>query len=94
MGLSLSTNIAIVCAVFTALPILAVVLRFWARAVKRNGLSADDYLIIPGLLFSVALSVNNIVAVALGNLGGHIHMDDAGNIVFDHTLTIFLQVRM
>ncbi|KAK3298771.1 uncharacterized protein B0H64DRAFT_386106 [Chaetomium fimeti] len=93
MGLSLSTNIAIVCGVFTALPILAVVLRFWARTVKHSGLSADDYLIIPGLLFSVALSVNNIVAVALGNLGGHIHTDDAGNIVFDNTLTIFLQTE-
>lgn len=93
MALSLSTNIVIVCAVFIALPIIAVVLRFWARAVRHNGLSGDDYLILPGLLFSVALSINNIVAVALGNLGGHIHMDDAGNIVFDHTLTIFLQTE-
>ncbi|KAK4041921.1 hypothetical protein C8A01DRAFT_34028 [Parachaetomium inaequale] len=93
MAVSLSTNIAIVCAVFTALPIIAVVLRFWARTIKHNGLAADDYLILPGLLFSVGLSVNNIVAVALGNLGGHIHTDDAGNIVFDDTLTIFLQTE-
>jgi hypothetical protein len=50
MALSLSTNIAIVCAVFTALPIVAVLLRFWARTINHNGLAADDYLIIPGLV--------------------------------------------
>lgn len=50
MALSLSTNITIVCAVFTVLPIIAVVLRFWARAVRHSGLSADDYLILPGLV--------------------------------------------
>lgn len=93
MGLSVRTNIIILSIVFTILPAIAVALRFWARAIQRAGLSVDDVLIIPGLLFSLGLSINNVIAGVLGNAGGHINMDESGMIVFDDTLTIFLQTE-
>lgn len=34
-----------------------------------------------------------IIAVVHGNLGGHIHMDEHG-VIFDRTLTVFLQVNI
>ncbi|KAI0187898.1 hypothetical protein EV127DRAFT_498586 [Xylaria flabelliformis] len=86
MTLSLGTNIIVISVVFAALPILAVISRFWARSITKSGLSLDDYFILPGLLFSVAISVNTIV-------GCHIHLDAEGNIVIDDRLTIFLQVK-
>ncbi|TRX96511.1 hypothetical protein FHL15_002783 [Xylaria flabelliformis] len=93
MTLSLGTNIIVISVVFAALPILAVLSRFWARSITKSGLSLDDYFILPGLLFSVAISVNTIVAVALGGLGSHIHQDAEGNIIFDDRLTVFLQTE-
>ncbi|RYP60842.1 hypothetical protein DL771_010353 [Monosporascus sp. 5C6A] len=93
MVLSLGTKIIIVSVVFSILPIVAVLLRFRARAIRAAGFLADDYLIVPGLIFSVGLSVTQIVAVVKGNLGGHIHLDEHGAIVFDDTLTAFLQTE-
>ncbi|KAM7206073.1 hypothetical protein V8F20_002855 [Naviculisporaceae sp. PSN 640] len=94
MAPSLATTITILCSVFIALPVIAVVLRFYARFLKNTSISADDYLIVPGLLFSVGLSANNIVAVVHGGLGEHIHMDPkTGFPLFDQTLSVFLQTE-
>ncbi|KAK0609536.1 hypothetical protein B0T17DRAFT_603691 [Bombardia bombarda] len=94
MAVSLATSILILSGVFIALPTLAVSLRFYARFIKNAGISADDYLIVLGLLSSVGLSANNIVAVAQGGLGEHIHLDpETGFPLFDHTLTVFLQTE-
>ncbi|KAI1400530.1 hypothetical protein F4819DRAFT_497238 [Hypoxylon fuscum] len=92
MAPSLKTNIIIISIVFSAIPVIAVALRFWARMQRHVGLSSDDYMIIPGLIFSLALSITQIVAVVHGNLGGHIHMDEHG-VIFDRTLTVFLQTE-
>ncbi|KAI2642062.1 hypothetical protein GGS21DRAFT_501001 [Xylaria nigripes] len=90
---SLGTNIIIISVVFAVLPILAVILRFWARSIKRAGLSLDDYFILPGLLFSLGICINTIIAVTHGGLGSHINQDAAGNIVFDKRLITFLQTE-
>ncbi|KAI0465721.1 hypothetical protein F4859DRAFT_507878 [Xylaria cf. heliscus] len=93
MALSLSTNIIIISIVFAVLPTLSVILRFWARTINKSGFSLDDYFILPGLLFSVGICINNVVAVTHGGLGSHIHLDDKGNIILDTSLTIFLQTE-
>ncbi|KAF2969065.1 hypothetical protein GQX73_g4493 [Xylaria multiplex] len=90
---SLATQIIIISIVFTVLPILAVAFRFWSRFIKRSGFSWDDYFILPGLLFSVAICINTIIAVTLGGLGSHIRLDAEGNIVLDQRLIIFLQTE-
>ncbi|TGJ78459.1 hypothetical protein E0Z10_g10304 [Xylaria hypoxylon] len=93
MSLPLSTTIIIISVVFAILPIIAVASRFWSRSIKNAGTSWDDYFILPGLIFSVALCVTTIVAVTLGGLGSHILLDADGNIVLDKRLTIFLQTE-
>lgn len=55
MAVSLATNIIIISGVFTALPVIAVALRFYARHLKNVGISADDYLIVPGLVCQTRL---------------------------------------
>ncbi|KAI8962774.1 hypothetical protein F5Y11DRAFT_321516 [Daldinia sp. FL1419] len=92
MALSLKTNIIIISVIFSIIPTLSVALRLRARMIQRMALSKDDYMVIPGLIFSLALSITQIVAVVHGNLGGHIHMDENG-IIFDRTLTVFLQTE-
>ncbi|KAI0190561.1 hypothetical protein F4808DRAFT_444503 [Astrocystis sublimbata] len=94
MDLSLGTNIIIISIVFAVLSTIAVLLRFLARSKHRLGFSIDDFFIAPGLLFSVGLCINNIVAVTQGGLGSHIHLDPKGNIILDNSLRIFLQVRV
>ncbi|KAI1427097.1 hypothetical protein F5Y12DRAFT_738617 [Xylaria sp. FL1777] len=93
MAPSLGTNIIIISVVFAVLPTVAVFFRFWARSIKPSGLSLDDYFIIPGLLFSVGICVNTIIAVTRGGLGSHIRLDGEGNIVFDKRLITFLQTE-
>jgi len=39
-----------IATIMTILALLAVGLRFWARHVKKSGLSWDDYLILPALV--------------------------------------------
>lgn len=51
MGLPIvSTDIIILSIVFSVLAIIAVALRFRARAVQCAGYSLDDLMIIPGLV--------------------------------------------
>ncbi|KAK3689902.1 hypothetical protein B0T22DRAFT_514670 [Podospora appendiculata] len=71
MALSQATNIVILMIVFSVLPIIAVVLRFYARRLQPTKLAWDDWLIIPGLMFTVGLNVTVIIGVFIANLGGH-----------------------
>ncbi|OTA99907.1 hypothetical protein M426DRAFT_27043 [Hypoxylon sp. CI-4A] len=93
MALLGSTNIIIISVVFSLLALLAVGLRFRARTLQRAGFGIDDYMILPGLLFSLALSVDNIVAAIMGNLGNHIPLGTDGVPIFDKRMTIFLQTE-
>ncbi|KAI3328677.1 hypothetical protein F4824DRAFT_482649 [Ustulina deusta] len=93
MAVSLGTSIIIISIVFAVLPIIAVAFRFWSRLIQHSGFSWDDYFILPGLLFSVAICANTVVSVTLGGLGSHIRLDAEGNIILDKRLTIFLQTE-
>ncbi|KAK3319879.1 hypothetical protein B0T19DRAFT_478915 [Cercophora scortea] len=71
MALSQATNIVILMVVFSVLPIIAVALRFYARRLQPTKLAWDDWLIIPGLMFTVGLNLTVIIGVYVANLGGH-----------------------
>ena len=49
--------VASVVTVLTALSILCVSLRFWVRRTRRGGLWIDDWLILLGMVLSVAVSL-------------------------------------
>ncbi|MCJ1313247.1 hypothetical protein MMC25_006924 [Agyrium rufum] len=51
---------------------VAVALRFRARRIKKLDFGWDDYTIVLGLLFSLAICATLIAATAVGNLGGHV----------------------
>ncbi|KAM7190177.1 hypothetical protein V8F33_009654 [Rhypophila sp. PSN 637] len=78
MAIPLSTNIVIISIVFSSLAVLAVFLRFRARYLQKVKLGLDDYLIVPGLIFAVAMGVTNSVAAISGLLGRHMPRDDHG----------------
>ena len=50
MALSQAADVIVLMAVFSILPIVAVVLRFYARSLQPTKLAWDDWLIIPGLV--------------------------------------------
>jgi hypothetical protein len=50
MALAGSTNIAIISVVFSALALIAVLMRFRARALQQAKYALDDWLIIPGMV--------------------------------------------
>ena len=67
-----STNIIAVTSVLGCLAILAVVLRFWSRRKLRGPkYGPDDWVIVPALLFTISLCVNNIVGATVGRIGQH-----------------------
>ncbi|KAK7744111.1 hypothetical protein SLS53_003632 [Cytospora paraplurivora] len=57
------------------LAIIAVILRFYARSLQRKAISIDDYLIVAGLVFTIA-TVGVGYALVL-NGGAGLHMVDA-----------------
>ncbi|KAL8956506.1 MAG: hypothetical protein Q9193_005994 [Seirophora villosa] len=57
---------------FSLLAIAATVLRFYARSIKKVGISWDDYAIIPALkVFTIATAITMIIGAAIGDLGRH-----------------------
>jgi hypothetical protein len=46
-----------IATIMTILAVLAVGLRFWARLVKKSGLSWDDYIILPALVCCSTISI-------------------------------------
>ncbi|KAI0518512.1 hypothetical protein F5B22DRAFT_599502 [Xylaria bambusicola] len=61
MALPLCTNIVIISVTFAVLAIAAVCLRFRARRLQEAKYGIDDYLIVIGLVFAVAMSVSNSI---------------------------------
>lgn len=57
MGLSLSTNIAIISIVFSLVAIAAVALRFKCRRLKRMEYGPDDYCILPAMASLYAVTI-------------------------------------
>ncbi|KAI1208032.1 uncharacterized protein F4807DRAFT_432932 [Annulohypoxylon truncatum] len=78
MALSLNTNIIIVTIVFSALALIVVVLRFVTRLKKGVPLALDDFLILPGLLFTLALGACTLCGAYLGHLGEHVTVNSHG----------------
>ena len=47
----------VVLAVFSFLALLAVIFRLWARKIQRHTWETNDYLVIVGLVWALALTV-------------------------------------
>ncbi|KAL9011928.1 MAG: hypothetical protein Q9173_003265 [Seirophora scorigena] len=60
-----------IAVLFSLLAIAATVLRFYARSIKKVGISWDDYAIIPALVFTIATAITMIIGAAIGDLGRH-----------------------
>ncbi|KAL6715742.1 hypothetical protein ACLMJK_006703 [Lecanora helva] len=58
-------------AILSFLAILAVILRFIARSFKTKVYFLDDYLIVLGLILTLGVTTNNIVAVSVAGVGEH-----------------------
>lgn len=46
--------VIVINTIFLFLAIVAVILRFWARFISKRSISLDDYLIVAGLIFTIA----------------------------------------
>ena len=61
----------------TVLPLIAIALRFYARQLKKTGLSWDDYMILPAMVCDFPTnelqSINEIIAWNHSNSHMHIH---------------------
>lgn len=78
--------------VLIILPIVAIMLLFYARRIKQIALSWDDYLILLALFFTIGTAICMFVGTAIGSLGQHTEIQKDGMPVFDHRLRVFEQV--
>lgn len=46
----IETEIYLIASSMTILPLIAIALRFYARSLKKAGLSWDDYMILPAMV--------------------------------------------
>ena len=46
----IETEIYLIATSMTILPLIAIALRFYARSLKKTGLSWDDYMIVPAMV--------------------------------------------
>jgi len=67
-----------IATIMTILAVLAVGLRFWARLVKKSGLSWDDYMILPALVCCSTISIVQarklIFGIAVHNRYSYLHV--------------------
>lgn len=67
-----------IATIMTVLALLAVGLRFWARHVKKSGLSWDDYMILPALvcfpIVSLVQARSLILAIAVHDRYSYLHV--------------------
>lgn len=63
--------ILVICIIFLIPAALAVILRLWARRIKRVHLVLNDYLIIAALFFAITETVTLLLAVTKGKVGYH-----------------------
>lgn len=77
----------------TVLAMVAIVLRFCARRLKKVGLGWDDYTILPAMLFTIVSAICIYVGAADGDLAKHIELDAQGNGVWTHRDVVFLEIN-
>ncbi|CAD6566144.1 MAG: hypothetical protein ASARMPREDX12_007561 [Alectoria sarmentosa] len=77
----------------TALALIAIVLRFCARRLKKVDLGWDDYTILPAMLFTIVSAICIYVGTADGDLAKHIELDAQGNGVWTHRDVVFLEIN-
>ncbi|KUI72102.1 hypothetical protein VM1G_08049 [Cytospora mali] len=65
----------VISSVFLLFAILAVIARFYSRSLQRKPISVDDYLIIAGLVFTIATVGVGYALILNGGVG--MHMADA-----------------
>lgn len=65
-------KLLVLVSVFWALAILAVVLRVWARVLKRQRIVFNDWSAFVALIFTSGLAICNLVAVTHGGVGQHL----------------------
>ncbi|KAK3322704.1 hypothetical protein B0H66DRAFT_602136 [Apodospora peruviana] len=75
------------CTVFPFLSIVAVIARFRARAIKRVKLGADDWVVLPALIFSLGNVANILYGAIKADLGQHMPLDGEGFAVNGPKLT-------
>ncbi|CAF9939787.1 MAG: hypothetical protein ALECFALPRED_008288 [Alectoria fallacina] len=66
----------------------AVLLRLYARKIKKASLAWDDYMILFAMLSTIGTALCMFVGTALGNLGRHTKIAPDGSPVFNHQLEI------
>lgn len=76
----------------TVLALLAIVLRFCARRLKKVGLGWDDYTIVLAMLFTIVSAICIYVGAADGDLARHVELDEQGNGVWTHRDVVFLEI--
>ncbi|CAF9929271.1 MAG: hypothetical protein ALECFALPRED_004287 [Alectoria fallacina] len=69
--------------VLTILAIVAVILRFYARRIKKIRPSWDDYLIVLALVSTIGTGVCMFVGAAIGGLGRHTNVTPDGMPIFN-----------
>jgi len=79
-------------AVFTFLAIIAVIGRFYARSLKRRRPTLDDYLIVAGLIFTIATASVGFAMVVDGGVG--IHQTEASLSQISILLKLFVPAPM
>lgn len=60
----------VVLALFSFLALLAVIFRLWARKIQRHAWETNDYLVIVGLIWALALSIFTMYSNIYWDLGG------------------------
>lgn len=81
-------------AVFAALAIVAVVLRFHARRLKKAKSSWDDYLILVALVSTIVNAICMIVGASRGDFGRHTLFDPRTHLDhWTHQTKIFFQLE-
>lgn len=62
----------VLLSVFSFLAVAAVLFRLWARKIQRNRWEANDYLVIVGLIWALALSIFTMYSTVYWDLGGDV----------------------
>ncbi|MCJ1458323.1 hypothetical protein MMC28_008694 [Mycoblastus sanguinarius] len=78
--------------VLTLLALVTIILRFYARNLKKAGLWWDDYMILPAMLFTIGTAICMFVGSALGDLGRHTEISPHRHPIFTQRTVIFEQI--
>ncbi|KAI0971398.1 hypothetical protein F4678DRAFT_432748 [Xylaria arbuscula] len=79
-------------AIFVALPVVVIALRFQVKTKSNPRIFWDDWAILLALISCIIYAVAVIVGVAAGGLGRPLKRDAAGEPVYDDTFFIFQRV--